>query len=209
MKKVILVICAGIVLSACSGGAGNSGTAGNSATGAKPATTGAGTIEVKLKDKSYKLEPKALWFFSEDWTINLPDGKNIPTSNRYVVAANYDLETTYGRSNTMKKIESADNVRVMIALQDKENVTKDAPPTVGDYGPKLEEFQKLLNVQVFTMESGMRPAINISGSYSDNKGGVKIISVSGDTVTGEIDFSNTENTIKGPFTAKIWKQTQK
>ncbi|MBS1798171.1 MAG: hypothetical protein JSS81_30435 [Acidobacteria bacterium] len=217
MKKILLVTGMAILLAACGGGnpgggntgGGNSAASNSGSAPANPAKPAGGAIEVKIKDKTYKLEPKAQWLFSEDWTVNMPDGKAVPTAMRYLVAANYELETTYGRSNTMKKIEAADGVRIMVAIEDKADVKKDAPPTAGDYGPKTEEFQKLNNIQIFTKESGMTPAANITGSNSDNKGGVKITAVDGDTVTGEFDFSSTDYAIKGPFTAKIWKEAKK
>ncbi|CAN5419032.1 hypothetical protein BH10ACI3_BH10ACI3_16560 [soil metagenome] len=208
MKNLILLIIASTILASCGGGAGNSTTAGNSGAATKPASGGS-AIDVKIKDKTDKLEPKSAFVFSDDWTINMPDGRAVPTSTRQFVIANYDLDTTYGKSSAMNKVTTPGQIRLVIQLQDRADVKKDMPVTVGDYVGKTEEFFKISNVMVYTFADGSETKTLISGSNSDNKGSVKITNVSGDTVTGEIDFSNTDNSFKGSFTAKAWKPAQK
>jgi hypothetical protein len=207
--SISVLMLASLMLSfGCSGKPGNTDAAANSGTAAKPATTGGGAIEVKLKDKTYKLEPKATWLFSDDWTINMPDGKAVPTATREIVIANYDLDTVYGKSSSMKKMTAPDQIRLVVQLQDKADVKKDMPISTGDYVGKIEEFSKIQNVFVYTFGETTDTRTLISGSNSDNKGIVKITTASGEGVTGEIDFSNTDNSFKGLFTAKIWKQSK-
>lgn len=204
-STIITAIMTAVLFSGCGGG---NAPAGNSSSGTKTTTSTGSGLEVKIKDKAIKLETKAAWLFSDDWTVNMPDGKAVPTANRQIVIANYDLDSTYGISSTMKKITAADQMRILIGLQDKADIKKDAPITQGDYGSKMEEFSKILNIQIFTFADGNEVKTLMSGGNSDNKGSVKITGVTGDTVTGEIDFSNTDNSIKGSFTAKIWKQAK-
>jgi hypothetical protein len=54
--------------------------------------------------------------------------------------------------------------------------------------------------------------IDLGGGSPDNKGEVKITTVTGDSVTGEIDASGKVNgkeiSVKGTFTAKMFKPGQ-
>lgn len=208
MKKLLLFIGTGILAAACGGVAGSNTTTGNSGPAAKPAASGS-AIAIKLKDGTVSLEPKTAYVFSDDWTINMPGGKAVPTATREIVIANYDLETTYGKSSAMKKMTAPDQVRLVIQLQDKADVKKDMPVTTGEYAGKMEEFSRVQNVFVYTFAGGTDKRTLVAGSNSDNKGSVKITSVTGDTVSGEIDLSNTDSAFKGSFTAKVWKNAPK
>jgi hypothetical protein len=198
MKKLLLLIAGSLLLSACSGGAGsNSGPA--SSTG----SSGKG-IEIKLKDKTYTLEEKSGYLFSNDTTINFPD-KSVKTANRDFVVANYDVDAGFGMFSTGKKMTAPDQVRIIIKLEDKADTNKDAPISLGEYNSKQEEFMKFFNVFIYTFADGKDAENKILGGYDNTKGGVKITAVNGDDITGEIDVTNGENTVKGSFKAKVWK----
>jgi len=207
MKKLIVIGLALLII-ACGGqtNGNRAGSGGPSSTTDVASGTG---IEIKLNNKEFRIEQRSAYIFSDDWTINMPDGKSVPTSNRTIVIANYDLDVGNGLSSTMKKMAGPDQSRIVIALQEKADVKKDMPLTLGEYVGKIGEFSKILNLFIFSYSDGTDTKKLISGSNSDNKGSVKITAVNGDTVTGEIDLSNTDSTIKGTFTAKIWKSTQK
>lgn len=204
MNKVIFVFIMGIFAAACGGNA-----ASNSAAASRPAASAVSAIEVKVKDKTTKLEAKSSVLYSDDWTINMPDGKAVPTAVREIVIANYDLDTSFGKSTSSKKLTSPEQMRIVIGLEDKANVKKDQPISTGEYGPKMDEFSKILNIQIYTFADGGEVKTTISGGNSDNKGSIKITGINGDSVTGEIDLSNTDNSIKGSFLAKIWKPAAK
>lgn len=205
MKKLLLMVTASLFISGCGGGAGSNSASSSSATSSSASNAGANKIEIKIKDKTYTLEQKSAYLYSDDMTINMPD-KNVKTADHGIIVANYDLDMSLGPFMAAKKMTAPGNIRIGIKLQDKADTNKDAPPSAGEYASKYpDEFMKFFNVFIYTYADGKDEENKILGGYDNVKGGVKINSVNGDTVTGEIDIANQDNSVKGSFTAKIWK----
>ena len=71
----------------------------------------------------------------------------------------------------------------------------------GTYSAKADKFMKVEDVAIVSRKAG---ADNTGWlDRSTLTGDAKVTSVSGDTISGEVDLSSGAMSVKGPFTAKI------
>lgn len=206
MKRILLLAGFSVFFAGCGGGIISNNANVNSAAEPKPISPGALSVTTR-GNPAVGLQPMSAYMFSGETAINTADGKSVKTVMRDFVIANYTLDLSSGFSSTTSPLNAAGQMQVFFKLQDKANATKDTPFVAGDYPSKpQDQFEKFYSLAIFTYsETGDREN-KILGGYDLTKGGVKITSVTGDTVVGEIDVTNGENTVKGPFTAKIYKE---
>lgn len=198
MKKLLLLIPllvgASLLFAAC----GGSGTS-------KPA------FAVRIDGKDVPLEVKSSWEMTKDYTYYSDPNK--PTTALYWFALrNYAYDKPNGAiifSN--EKLTAPGQVLVFFSLYGEKATTDEKTPVkVATYKGDGKESTSLTVVTVYVFGEGKDEVASLSlGAGSpDNKGEVKITSVTGDTVTGEIDASGKANgkdvSVKGTFTAKIY-----
>lgn len=199
MKKLFVLIFSlgalGLLLSAC--GASKSGLA------------------VKIAGQDVPLEVKSSWEMTKDFTYYSDPGK--PTTALYWFAIrNYALDKPNGTIIfDNEKLKAPGQVLVFFALYGEKGTTNEKTPVkVATYKDDGKESTSLTTLAVYVFGEGKDEISSLSlGSGSpDNKGTVTITSVTGDTVTGEIDASGKANgkdvSVKGPFTAKIYRPGQ-
>jgi hypothetical protein len=184
--SLVAIACV-LFLSGCSKGAGGSGLH------VKSAATGEKDVAVK---SSYA--------FAVTKTFTDTSNKITMASAYNVDAANYDLDATNFAMTLDKPLTSDDQVRVMFTLVGDQGTDGKSAPKAGTYSAKADKFMKVETVGIVSRKGGADNKVWLErGTVS---GEVKVTSVSGDTMSGDIDLTSGETSIKGSFTAKILKR---
>jgi hypothetical protein len=185
---VLFLILIGSVL--LFGGCGKSDSAGLHI---KSAATGEKDVAVK---SSYS--------FAVTKTFTDAAGKMSTAASYRTYAANYDLDSANFAMTMDKPLASDDQVRAVFSLVGDEGTNEKSPPKAGTYSAKADKFMKVEDVAI----------VSRKGS-ADNKawfdrstlsGQVKVTSATADEISGNIDLTAGDNTIKGSFTAKVLKR---
>jgi hypothetical protein len=131
--------------------------------------------------------------------------QKITTAATYnVYAANYDLDAGNFAMTLQKPLTSDDQVLVQFSLVGEEGTNEKSPLKTGTYSAKADKYMKVESAGIVTRKGG-----------ADNKnwldrstltGEVKLTSVSDDSISGDIDVTAGESSVKGSFTAKILKR---
>ena len=164
----------------------------------KPA---AGAIHLKSPNVTQDVPVKSGGAFAV--TKSFTDvNRNITTAASYrVYVANYDLDTSNFGMTMNKPLAADDHVRIVFSLVGEVGGNDKTPLKAGTYSAKADKHMKVEDVSVVSRKGG--PDTEKFLERNTITGDVKVASVSGDTITGDIDLTSGETTIKGPFTAKI------
>jgi hypothetical protein len=126
----------------------------------------------------------------------------ITTAPSYrVYAASYDLDAANFAVTMNKPLASDDQIRVTFSLVGDQGGNEKSPLKAGDYAAKADKFMKVEDASIVTRKDGKDDTLWLDRSALT--GTAKVTSVSGDSVTGEVDLTDGQSAIKGPFTAKI------
>jgi hypothetical protein len=187
----ILLLAVALALGAC-GKSGEGGGAG-------------GGIHVKapgMDERDIAAKSGATYAVTKSFT----DKENkITTAASYrVYVANYDLDASQYAMSMNKPLTADDQARVVFSLVGEEGTKDPSPLKAGAYSAKADKFMKVEDVSIVSRKGGQDNEINIDrGALT---GEVKIASVSGDTVSGDLNLTSGDTSIKGPFTAKVLKR---
>lgn len=163
---------------------------------------GPGSMTLKWPGMASKEMPvKSAYAYAVTKTFTDTAGKITTAATYQVFAANYDLDSANFGQTLNKPMTSDDNVRVTFSLVSDSGGTKKTAAKAGDYSAKADKFMKAETAGIVTRKGGKDSTLWLDRSALT--GNVKVTSVLGDTVTGEVDLTNGESAIKGPFTAKI------
>ena len=103
-----------------------------------------------------------------------------------------------------KPLTSDDQARVVFSLVGDEGTNEKSPPKAGTYSAKADKFMKVEDVAIVSRKGA---ADNKSWlDRSTLSGQVKVTSATADEISGDIDLTAGDNTIKGSFTAKVFKR---
>ena len=186
MKKILFIICAALVFAACGGGAGSS------------------KLDIKAGGKDSTLNIKSSGSDTSVKTFTDKDGKMTKAPITYIYLANYDLDMT--NAGTMRKpLTAADQIRVGLALTGEESPDDKAAFKAGTYkAAPTEKYNKIDWLSVSTFADGKEAKTDFETNFSQSKitGEVKITSVTADSISGEIDVTDGDKSVKGSFTAK-------
>ncbi|MBS1796109.1 MAG: hypothetical protein JSS81_19815 [Acidobacteria bacterium] len=122
-------------------------------------------------------------------------------SSIYIVLGNYDIDTSSGMISMEKPVTAADQVRISIQLIGQEGTDDKTGLKTGTYPAKADKFGKIDYVNVAYFADG-KESKNIF-DIAKAAGEVRITSVSAEAVSGEIDLTEGDKSIKGSFTAKL------
>jgi hypothetical protein len=187
MKKLFLMMCAGLMLASCSGG------------------SGPGKLNLKADGKDSVLEIKSGVMRVSEQVQSRPEWS---AAKYEFTLANYDLTTS---ADLMKTLAKPEESRVFFRIYGDKATNKDTPLKPGTYSAEAKEFPMFDNssLAIFTYADGKQStALSMTSPGNATKGAVKIISVEGDTVKGEINITTgTTIAAKGNFTAKIKPMT--
>lgn len=189
MTKHILLITFALLLAACGGIGGGS------------------KLTVKTGGKEVSADLKSGGVSYGNVISTTPGKPNVQTFSHEIYLANYEMDVT--NAATMKKALSApEQIRVMIGLQGEDGTKTDSPFKVGTYNLKSERFNKVSTVMITTFADGKEKSdsFDTMSSMSKAEGEVKITSVTADSVSGEINVTEGDKSVKGTFTAKLPKK---
>ena len=131
-------------------------------------------------------------------------GKMTTASTYNTDAANYDLDATNFAMTLDKPLTSDDQVRVMFSLVGEQGTDEKASLKAGTYSAKADKFMKVETVGIVSRKGG--PDNKVWLDRGTLTGEVKLTSASADEISGDIDVTSGDTSIKGSFTAKILKR---
>jgi hypothetical protein len=188
MRTLLLVIGASLFLTAC-GGAGLG--------------TSSSKLDIKVGSTSSTLTVKSGAVYYGNVISTAPGKPNIQTFAHTIYIANYEMDTS--DPGWSRKPLSGDQMRVDIQLTGEEGTKDDSPFKVATYSPKADKFNKVRSITIITFANGKETRTDVDTGFNGEKvsGDVKITSITADTVSGEVNLSEGDKSIKGGFTAKL------
>jgi hypothetical protein len=163
---------------------------------------GGGSMQLKSPATGDKDMPvKSGYAFAVNKTFTDTSNKITMAAAYNVAAANYDLDGTNFAMTLDKPLTSDDQVRVMFTLVGDQGTNEKSPLKPGAYSAKADKFMKVETAGIVSRKGGADSKVWFD--RSSLTGDAKVTSVSGDTITGEVDLTSGAMSIKGPFTAKI------
>lgn len=192
MQKFLVVFVAALFLTGC-------GVAGR--------TAGSHKLDVKVggKDSTLTLKPGAVYYGN---VISTAPGKpNIQTFAHTIYLANYEMDTSYP-GWVRKPLASPEHMRIDIQLTGEDGTRDDSPFKVGTYSAKADKFNTVRSIVINASTDG-KESKTVFETLSSRKpvdGEVKITAVTADTVSGEVNLTEADKSIKGTFTANLPKK---
>ncbi len=192
MQKLLAVFLAALLLTGC-------GVAGR--------TAGSHQLNVKVsgKDSTLTLKPGAVYYGN---VISTAPGKpNIQTFAHTIYLANYEMDTSYP-GWVRKPLASPEHMRIDIQLTGEDGTRDDSPFKVGTYSAKADKFNTVRSIVINASTDGKETKTNFEtlSSRKPVDGEVKITAVTADTVSGEVNLTEDNKSIKGTFTANLPKK---
>lgn len=181
---LVALACA-LFISGCSKGAG-----GNSLHVKSPATG--------EKD----LSVKSAYAFAVTKTFTDINNNITMASSHNVYVANYDLDAANFAMTLNKPLTADDQVRVEFSLIGDQGTNDKSAPKAGTYSAKADKFMKVETVGIVSRKGGNDNKVWLDRSTL--AGEVKVTSA--DEISGDLDLSAGDTSIKGSFTAKILKR---
>jgi hypothetical protein len=191
LRQIVFASCL-IALALFVGACGKGGGGGNSLH-IKSAATGEKDLAVK---SSYS--------FAVTKTFTDTSNKITAASAYNVYAANYDLDAGNFAMTLDKPLASDDQVRVTFSLIGDQGTNDKSPLKAGTYSAKADKFMKVETVGIVSRKAGADNKFWLDRSTLT--GEVKVTSASADEISGDVDVTAGDTSIKGSFTAKILKR---
>ena len=165
---------------------------------------GGGGSSMQLKSPAIgdkNMPVKSGYAFAVTKTFTDTAGKISTAPSYRVYAANYDLDGGNFALTLNKPLTADDQVRVVFSLVGDQGGNEKTAAKAGTYSAKADKFMKVEDVAIVSRKAGT----DNTGWFdrSTLTGDAKVTSVSGDTISGEVDLTSGAMSIKGPFTAKI------
>ena len=189
MKKLWLMIIATLLVSAC-------GAAGG----------GSPKLDVKVGGKASTLNLKSGGVYYGNVISTSPGNPNVQTFAHDIYLANYEMDTT--SPVTMRKpLTAPDQMRVELQLTGEDGTNPDSPFKIATYSAKADKINRVRSIIVVTFADGKETKTNFDtmGLTPKADGDVKITAITADSISGEVNLSEGDKSIKGTFTAKLPK----
>jgi len=168
-------------------------------------TTSTNSLHLKSSATGEKdLAIKSGFAFAITKTFTDTNGKMTTGSVYNVYLANYDLDPKTFSMSLDKPLTGDDQVRVVFSLVEDEGTNDKSPPKPGSYATRADKFMKAESVGIVTRKNGTDVK-----SWLDRttlNGEVKVTSAANDEISGDVDLSSGDISIKGAFTAKVLKR---
>lgn len=167
--------------------------------------TSSNVVHVKSSATGEKdLAIKSGYAFAITKTFTDINGKMTTASAYNVYLGNYDLDSKNFAMSMDKPLTGDDQMRIVFNLIGEEGTNDKSPLKAGSYPAKAEKFMKAESVGIVARKNGADVK-----SWLDRTtltGEVKVSSASPDEISGDVDLSSGDISIKGAFTAKILKR---
>jgi len=166
---------------------------------------GGNSLHVKSPATGEKDVPvKSAYAFAVTKTFTDTSNKITMASAYNVYAANYDLDAANFAMTLNKPLTSDDQIRVEFSLIGDQGTDEKSAPKAGTYSAKADKFMKVETVGIVSRKGGADNKVWLDrGTLT---GEVKVTSASADEISGDVDLTGGDTSIKGSFTAKILKR---
>jgi hypothetical protein len=164
-------------------------------------SAGGNSLHVKSTTGEKDLAVKSSYAFPVTKSFTDINNKITTASAHYVYVANYDLDAANFAMTLDKPLTSEDQVRVTFNLIGAEGTNDKSPLKTGTYSAKADKYMKVETAGIVTRKGSGDSKLWLDRSALT--GEVKVTSASADSISGDIDLTAGENTIKGSFTAKV------
>lgn len=167
-------------------------------------SVGDNRIQIKLPaigEKDHAV--KSAYTYPITKTFTDINGKMTTAASYRTYVANYDLDAGNFAMTLDKPLASEEQVRVVFSLVGDEGTNDKSPPKAGTYSAKADKFMKVEDVSIVTRRAGNDNKVSFDRGAVN--GSVSVTSASADTVSGDIDLTSGDTTVKGSFTAKVLK----
>jgi len=166
---------------------------------------GGNSIHVKSATTGDKdLPVKSSYAFALTKTFTDVSGRTTTASAYNVYVANYDLDANNFAMTLDKPLTSDDQVRMVFSLIGDEGSNGKSPPKAGTYSAKADKFMKAESVGIVARKGGADVKSWLDRSMLS--GEVKVTSASAEEISGDVDLTSGDSSIKGSFTAKVLKR---
>ena len=118
--------------------------------------------------------------------------------------ANYELDAGNFSMTMDKPLASDDQVRIIFSLVGEEGSNDKSPPKAGTYSAKADKYMKVEDVTIVSRKGGSDARTTLDRNTLS--GEVKITSASADSISGDIDVTSGDSSLKGSFTARVLKR---
>lgn len=164
-------------------------------------SAGGNSLHVKSASGEKDLAVKSSYAFAVTKTFTDINNKITMASAHNVYVANYDLDAGNFAMTLDKPLTSEDQVRVTFNLIGAEGTNDKSPLKTGTYSAKADKYMKVETAGIVTRKGSADSKLWLDRSTLT--GEVKVTAASADSISGDIDLTAGENTIKGSFTAKV------
>lgn len=148
--------------------------------------------------------PKSGYTFAVTKSFTDVSGKMSTASAYNVYVANYDLDAGNFSMTLDKPLASEEQLRIVFSLIGAEGTNDKSALKAGTYSAKADKFMKVESVGVVSRRGSSETKTWFDRSILS--GQVTITSASADQISGDIDVTAGDNSIKGSFTAKVLKR---
>lgn len=193
MKKLLILVLASICLAGCS---------------AAGLSTSAPKLDVKMGGKDSTLNPKTSAVYYSGMAFSAPGKPDVKTSLHKIYIANFEMETT-GPVWMNKPLTAPDQMRIELDLTGEDGTNEKSPFKVGTYSAQADKVNGVRTARISTFADGQQVETKFSSLMESDKkaaGEVKITSVTADAVSGEVNLTEGDKSIKGTFTATLPKK---
>jgi hypothetical protein len=164
--------------------------------------TGGSGMHVKSPATGEKdLAVKSGYAFAVTKTFTDTTGKVTTAPSYRTYAASYDLDAGNFAMTLDKPLTADDQLRVVFSLVGEQGGNDKTPPKAGTYSAKADKFMKVEDAAIVSRKGG--PDSKVWLDRSTLSGEVKVTSASADSISGDVNLTAGETTIKGSFTAKV------
>jgi len=166
---------------------------------------GGNSIHVKSATTGDKdLPVKSSYAFAVTKTFTDINNKITTASAYNVYVANYDLDANNFAMTMDKPLTSDDQVRAVFSLIGDEGTNDKSPLKAGTYSAKADKYMKAESAGIVARKGGADVKSWLDRSMLS--GEVKLTSASADEISGDVNLTSGDISIKGSFTAKVLKR---
>lgn len=187
VRWVWLTAIAGLILTVACSKSGNAG------------------LQIKSPAIGEKDSPvKSSYAFAVTKSFTDITGKITTAASYRTYVANYDLDSGNFAMTLDKPLSSDDQLRIVFSLVGDEGTNEKAAPKVGTYSAKADKFMKVEDVAIVSRKAGADSKTWLERGTIG--GEVKVTSATADEMSGDINLTSGDHSIKGSFTAKVLKR---
>lgn len=172
-------------------------------------TSGPGSLTLKYPGNEIQEVPlKSGGYYTSTKTYNI-NGNRSTSSSYFICVANYEIDLSQGAISIGASVKGENQTKVCFSLNGEENGDEKTPLKTGSFPPAKSmasgpAYNSVDNASIRSFKDGKETKHFLN--LAKTNGEIKITSVSGDTVNGEVNLSDGENEINGTFSAKAFKK---